>query len=151
AELGRIFESLARQNRYELPSLTRAKMLLGFQYLLEHRDEHFGNGRLARNVYERSVRRLASRLADVVPLTRALLTTLQPEDLVLEGVPETVWRCLDGDGYFFHLPCPSCGRSCRLRQTYLGCKVQCPGCKHEFEADWGEVNEPSAAPPNKGS
>ena len=142
-ELGRIFETMCRRDQYQLPSRTRAKLLLGFQYLLDHRDEHFGNGRLARNVYERSVRRLAGRLADVTPLTRALLTTLQSEDIVMEDVPEAVWRGLDDPARLFRLPCPGCRHACRLRQQYLGCKVHCPGCGHEFVADWGEVEGPA--------
>jgi hypothetical protein len=141
AELGRIFETMCRRDHYQLPSGTRAKLLLGFQYLLDHRDEHFGNGRLARNVYERSVRHLANRLVNTSPLTRALLTTLQPQDLVLEGVPATVWRGLDCEALSFRLRCPGCQHACRIRQQLLGCRVRCPGCQHEFEADWGEAEE----------
>jgi hypothetical protein len=48
AELGRVFATFSQRDRYLLPARTRAKLLLGFQYLLDHRDEHFGNGRLAR-------------------------------------------------------------------------------------------------------
>jgi hypothetical protein len=140
-ELGRIFETMCRRDQYQLPGGTRARLLLGFQYLLDHRDEHFGNGRLARNVYERSVRHLANRLVNTTPLTRALLTTLQPQDLVLEGVPATVWRGLDGEALYFRLRCPGCQHACRIRQPLLGCRVRCPGCQHEFEADWGEVDD----------
>jgi hypothetical protein len=139
-ELGRIFATFCRRDRYRLPARTRAKLLLGFQYLLDRRDEHFGNGRLARTVFERSVRRLASRLAGVEPLTKALLTTLQPEDVVMEGVPEEVWDGLEDDARTFHLPCPGCARPSRLPQRLLGSKVRCHQCAHEFEADWGEVD-----------
>jgi hypothetical protein len=76
-ELGRIFESLCRQNRYLLPAATRGRLLAGFTHLTAHRDEHFGNGRLARNCFERAVSRLANRITNVVPLTRELLTTLE--------------------------------------------------------------------------
>src|SRR5262249_4579675 len=72
AELGHIFQFLCSKDRYVLPPRTRVKLLLGFQYLLDHRDEHFGNGRLARNVFERAIGRLANRIASVVPLTREL-------------------------------------------------------------------------------
>ncbi len=52
SELGRIFDLLRKHDHYELAGLTRAKLLLGFQHLLAHKDEHFGNGRMVRNVYE---------------------------------------------------------------------------------------------------
>jgi predicted RNA-binding Zn-ribbon protein involved in translation (DUF1610 family) len=141
-ELGRIFQSMCERDRYQLPSRTRAKLLLGFGHLLDRRDEHFGNGRLARNVYERSVRRLANRLAGIRPLTRELLTTLQPEDIVLEGVPASAWAGVETDSHSFRLACPGCGNHSRLSQQHLGHDVQCRKCGHTFPADWGEVTPP---------
>jgi Cdc6-like AAA superfamily ATPase len=141
AELGRIFQRLCERDRYQLPGRTRAKLLLGFRHLLGQRDEHFGNGRLVRTVFERSVRRLANRLAGIKPLTRELLTTLQAEDLVLDEVPAALWGQLDSDTLRFALSCPGCQQSSRLSQKYLGRKVQCRRCGHEFDADWGEAVE----------
>jgi hypothetical protein len=144
-ELGRIFETMCQRDHYELPARVRAKLLLGFQHLLDRRDEHFGNGRLARNIFERAVRRLANRLAPLPSLTRELLTRLEPEDIVMEGVPAAVWSELERDGLVFRLSCPSCRHTSRLAHAHLGCKVQCRRCNHEFVADWGEViNEAGA-------
>jgi hypothetical protein len=137
-ELARIFQTLCERDRYQLPGRTRARLLLGFRHLLNQRDEHFGNGRLARTVFERSVRRLANRLAGIKPLTRELLTTLQAEDLVLDDVPAAVWGALDADALRIALSCPGCQQAIQLSQKYLGRKVQCRRCGHEFEADWGE-------------
>ncbi|HMF11651.1 MAG TPA: AAA family ATPase, partial [Gemmataceae bacterium] len=139
-ELGRVFATFAERDRYHLPAGTRAKLLLGFQYLLAGRDEHFGNGRLARNIFERSVRRLASRLSGVESLSKALLTTLQPDDIVVEGVPGAAWECLEDAERPFRLNCPGCQRACRLPLRLLGSKVRCQ-CGHEFEADWGEPGD----------
>jgi hypothetical protein len=143
-ELGRVFTTFSKRDRYQLPARTRAKLLLGFQYLLGRRDEHFGNGRLARTVFEHSVRRLASRLVGVRPLTKVLLTTLEPQDVVMEGVPAAIWTDLDNDARPFRLPCPGCGNSSRLPQRLLGCRVRCHRCNNEFEADWGEPGEQAA-------
>jgi len=139
AELGRIFESLCRQNRYTLPTLTRVKLLLGFHYLLAHRDEHFGNGRLVRNVFEQAIGRLANRITGVLPLTRELLTTLEPGDVEMEGVPAAVWDDLGDEARSFRLECPGCRHSSRFPQKFLGLKVQCRRCQACFDADWGEV------------
>ncbi|HMF12610.1 MAG TPA: AAA family ATPase [Gemmataceae bacterium] len=136
-ELGRVFATFAERDRYQLPAATRAKLLLGFQYLLTRLDEHFGNGRLARNIFERSVRRLASRLSGVTSLTKALLTTLQPDDIVLESVPAEALTGLENAERPFRLLCPGCQRPSRLPQRLLGSRVRC-ACAHEFEADWGE-------------
>jgi hypothetical protein len=138
AELGRIFESMCERDRYQLPPRSRAKLLLGFQHLLGRRDEHFGNGRVARNVFERSVRRLANRLAGVSPLTRELLTTLQPEDLVLEGVPESAWSGPEAEARQFRVSCPECGHSSKAPVRHLGRQLACH-CGHEFTAPWGDL------------
>jgi hypothetical protein len=149
-ELGRVFATFAQRDHYQLPAATRAKLLLGFRYLLDRRDEHFGNGRLARNIFERSVRRLASRLSGVATLTKALLTTLQPDDIVLEGVPASALEGLENGERPFRLICPGCQRPSRLPQRLLGSKVRCQ-CGHEFEGDWGEPtdadNKPKPAGP----
>jgi hypothetical protein len=138
-ELGRIFETMCARDHYVLPGRTRARLLRGFQWLLDHRNEHFGNGRLARNVFERSLRRLANRLANVTPLTRELLTTLEPEDIWMESVPESAFQEPEGETAGFRLVCPSCSASSRLPGQHLGRKVACRRCGHEFFADWGEV------------
>jgi hypothetical protein len=140
-ELGRVFATFCQRDRYELPAPTRAKLLLGFQYLLDRRDEHFGNGRLARNVFEHSVRRQACRLAKVESLTRALLTTLEPEDIVMDGVPDTVWQKLGDEALSFGLSCPGCGNAARVPERLLGARVRCQHCRYEFEADWGELED----------
>jgi SpoVK/Ycf46/Vps4 family AAA+-type ATPase len=139
AELGSILLELCRKNQYELPVLSRVKLLLGFQYLLDRRDERFGNGRLARNLFERAIGQLANRIAAVVPLTRELLTTLEPDDVVLEGVPEAVWEPLDLEARRFRVTCPGCRHPSRLSQRMLGRKVQCKRCQTSFQADWGDV------------
>jgi hypothetical protein len=139
AELGSIFESLCKKNRYTISLLARVKLLLGFQHLLAHRDEHFGNGRLVRNCFERAIGRLADRIAGVAPLTREILTTLQPDDIEMEGVPAAVWKELDSPKRIFEVLCPGCRRHRRLPQKLLGHTVHCRECSHRFEAGWGEV------------
>ena len=138
-ELGHIFGLLAAGGHYELPARTRAKLLLGFHHLCGQKDDQFGNGRLARNIFERSVRKMASRLATKSHVDRKLLTTLEPEDLVLEGVPPDVWSDLAQESYLFRLSCPACTATSKLPQALLGNRVQCRKCQHEFQADWGEL------------
>lgn len=139
AEMGRITETLCSRNRYVLPALTRVKLLLGFQYLLDHRDENFGNGRLVRNMFEQAIGRLANRITGVAPLTREILTTLTPEDFVMPEVPASVWHDLESGSRSFHTVCPHCRHPSRLPQPLLGHKVQCKQCHESFPADWGEV------------
>ena len=139
SELGSIFQSLCAKNRYVLPPLTRVKLLLGFQHLLQLKDEHFGNGRLARNIFERAIGKLANRIASIAPLTRELLTTLEPADIDMPDVPAAIWRDLESTQRCFRTTCPHCQHASRLSQALLGNKVQCKRCEKSFQADWGEV------------
>jgi AAA+ superfamily predicted ATPase len=140
-ELGMIFQSLCRKSSYELPVLTRIKLLLGFTHLLKTRDEHFGNGRLVRNVFERSIGRLANRIAGVVPLTRELLTILEPGDIVMEDVPTSVWDNLDSQTRRVGALCPGCGHASSVPQSYLCQTVRCKHCQVQFCVEWGEILE----------
>ena len=89
-ELLEIFRVMSKKNHYRLTAPTKQKIYSNFQHLIDRKDEHFGNGRLARNVFERAIRRQATRLVTVAPITRQLLTTLEPEDIDIAGVPDEV-------------------------------------------------------------
>jgi hypothetical protein len=137
-ELCRIFHSLCEKNHYELPAGTRSRLLSGFEYLLARRDEHFGNGRLVRNVFEGAIRRLANRVADIVPLTKDLLTRLEPGDIVLPGVPENVLEAAALQRLQINVTCSGCGQVSRMSAAHLGRRVQCKKCQVRFNAHWGQ-------------
>lgn len=138
-ELGRIFQALCEANDYKLPVGTRLRLLAGFQYLLDRRDETFGNGRLARNVFETAIRRLANRVADIAPLTAELLTTLAPADIVMPGVPDRAYAHLIDPALRVATTCPGCGEKVRSQSAWLGRRVQCNRCGHGFRLDWGNL------------
>lgn len=86
-DLVKIFDGLCAKGQYTLTDAARDKLRGVFQSLVAQRDEYFGNGRLARNLFERAVGRMANRIVKIVPVTRALLTTFEPEDILLEDAP----------------------------------------------------------------
>lgn len=90
-ELMQIFLSICDKQHYHLLDATQSKVRCGFEYLIENRDEHFGNGRLARNVFEDAIRNMATRIRNVASVTRELLTTLHPEDIEMPEVPANVF------------------------------------------------------------
>ncbi|MBN1911500.1 MAG: AAA family ATPase [Pirellulales bacterium] len=137
-ELGRIFEIFCDKNRYEVPANVRAKILLGFQWRHTHRDERFGNGRMARNTFEKAIRRLANRIVDVVPLTKEILTTFEPADFEFPDVPDTAWEGLEEESWKFEVRCPGCDTPNKMPQKYLGHRMECNRCKHRFVAGWGK-------------
>jgi SpoVK/Ycf46/Vps4 family AAA+-type ATPase len=137
-ELCRIFQTLCEKNDYVLPPETRARLILGFDHLRQVRDEHFGNGRLVRNVFEHAIRRLANRVADIVPLTKGLLTRLEPVDIVLADVPESAIGDEAARDLQVNIVCPGCQNVSRLKVTNLGRHAQCKKCQAQFTANWGE-------------
>jgi SpoVK/Ycf46/Vps4 family AAA+-type ATPase len=137
SELGYIYQRMCGINHYELPARTRGKLLLGFHWLYESRDQHFGNGRLARNIFEDSLRCLANRIADVTPVTRELLTVLHPEDVELREVPRSVLEALDSDAMRFTTECNECHKELRVKIKHLGARVRCPHCRSKIQVEWG--------------
>lgn len=137
-ELGQIFHRMCTKNQYVIPPSARAKLLLGLQWLYNHRDEHFGNGRTVRNVFELSIRRLANRIADISRLSKEQLTVLDTDDIMLTGVPREELDDLTRLRPQFRITCPDCGSQCPVPQDYLGRRVKCNSCQREFAAEWGE-------------
>jgi hypothetical protein len=69
------------------------------------------------------------------------LTTLQPEDVVLEGVPEAAWAGPEAEARQFRLTCPQCGHTSKAAVRHLGRKLACR-CGHELIAPWGDLLAP---------
>ena len=90
-------------------------------------------------MFELAISQLANRIAGIAPLTRELLTTLEPEDIILEGVDPALWKELHSPARRFRITCPSCRQTSKLAQQFLGRKVQCKRCHNSFQADWGEI------------
>lgn len=78
-ELGRIVERQAAQHQYELPEDTRGALFAYFDSLV--RDERFGNGRTARQTFQRMTERHAQRVVELIGPTTEDLVRLLPEDL----------------------------------------------------------------------
>ena len=80
-ELLEIFESFCKKGDYQLTNEAKAKLLFMFEDLYQNKDKTFGNGRLARNVYEKSIENQANRIASAPKLTKKILTTLEADDV----------------------------------------------------------------------
>ncbi len=85
-ELLAIFASMAGKSHFNLTPATRNKLLRIFEELYGSRDKAFGNARLVRNLFEKSIEKQANRLAVLNSLTDEDLTTLLPEDIPTEAL-----------------------------------------------------------------
>lgn len=142
-ELARIFGLMCDHNRYEIGPDTRAKVMIGFRLLHEHRDKHFGNGRTVRNLFEHAIRRMANRIAGITELSIEQLTTIDTEDIAFRAASADMLEQLNSlsqnNSHQFHITCPNCEHAKDIPQRLLGQHVKCPKCKHKFFTDWGEV------------
>ncbi len=84
-QLMEIFCGLCERNGYTLDEDVAKAARRAFQKMYDHRDEHFGNARDVRNVFETAVARQANRLAGMAAPGKQALMTLSLEDLDLTG------------------------------------------------------------------
>jgi SpoVK/Ycf46/Vps4 family AAA+-type ATPase len=86
-QLIEIFRRFCEQTDYSLSTDAEGKLLALFQEAFSRRDETFGNARLARNVFQRSVANLASRIVKLERPEQANLQLIEASDI---EPPETL-------------------------------------------------------------
>jgi ribosomal protein S27E len=121
-----------------LPTESRRRLLRGFTYLYISRDQHFGNGRCSRNSFERSVRRMANRLAKISDINHEVLTTLEPQDIEVAGIAETHLTALAEKAGSVRVQCADCNAAQVVDDQLLGTEMKCDSCQESFVANWGE-------------
>lgn len=147
--LCRIFALIAGKAKYQLPTESRRRLLRGFTYRYIGRDRHFGNGRCSRNSFERSVRRLANRLAGLREVDHDLLTTLESEDIEVAGVAQAHLAAMADESGRVRVTCKHCQSSQVIDDQLLATEVECSSCQQQYQADWGEPVAELAAPPEE--
>lgn len=135
--LCQIFELIASKAKYDLPSETRRRLLRGFTHLYINRDRHFGNGRMSRNSFERSVRRLANRIATAPEITRELLMTMEPVDIEVPDVTDEQLNALVMSPGLIRVLCQQCDAPQVVDDKNLGSEITCSACDEKFLVAWG--------------
>jgi SpoVK/Ycf46/Vps4 family AAA+-type ATPase len=80
-ELVAIFNKFCKDSHFEPTEAASEKLYDLFNQLYDSRDRTFGNARLARNLFEKTIEQQANRLAVLPSLTKEVLTTILPEDI----------------------------------------------------------------------
>lgn len=80
-ELGTIFRQMAAKANYRLSDDVEHWLNPYIAMLTANRDKHFGNGRWARNLFEKSIERQAIRVTELVDPSKEELMTLRMKDL----------------------------------------------------------------------
>lgn len=80
-ELTAIFNKLCRDSHFHTTPAANETLKAGLTQLYEQRDRTFGNGRLVRNLFEKTIEQQANRLAALSDFTDEVLTTILPDDI----------------------------------------------------------------------
>ncbi len=143
--LCQIFELIASSAQYVLTGETRRRLLRGMTALHAARDKHFGNGRLSRNAFERTVRAMANRLVDAGATDRTSLVTITPADVRLPDLPPEVLDVLCQSAGSIRVLCPHCQAAAIMDDDRLGTTSDCQKCGKSHDIPWGEpVPQPAA-------
>jgi AAA+ superfamily predicted ATPase len=81
SELLTIVKQMASKSGYTLNTEVEQKFHDLFTRLYQTRDKTFGNGRLARNIFEKTIEAQANRIASIPELTEQILTQIEPADV----------------------------------------------------------------------
>lgn len=80
-ELLVIFDKICEQSHFSLAEQSRDVLLKKMTLLYENRDSRFGNGRLVRNIFDKTVEKQANRLSKLSKVSKEMLMTIDPEDI----------------------------------------------------------------------
>jgi stage V sporulation protein K len=80
-ELLVIFEKICEQSHFNLADKSRDVLLNKLTLLYENRDKKFGNGRLVRNIFDKTIEKQANRLSKLSNVTKEMLMTIMPDDI----------------------------------------------------------------------
>ena len=76
-----IFERMLEKAQHRATEAARASIEFALINLCENRDQHFGNARVVRNLFEHVQQEQANRLGSVAEPTHEQLLTIKPTDI----------------------------------------------------------------------
>lgn len=81
-ELFEMFNKFCSDSNFKVSTNAQEKTKILLKNNWEKRDKFFGNGRLVRNIFEKTLEHQANRIASIVPLTDEVLTTIEEDDVI---------------------------------------------------------------------
>ena len=81
-ELMQIFNYIAMKNDYILSEGAATKIALVIEDAVKHKDNHFGNARYVRNLFERIITQQASRITSESKITNEILSMIEEIDVL---------------------------------------------------------------------
>ena len=134
-EMCRIFEKMCKNDEYKFTQATLAHACILFNFAYYQRNEHFGNGRFVRNVYENTTMKQSARLASLKQITKEELATIEHPDIPFGMVSEFNTQNLDISQSRWNGICPGCQQKIKAKLDFIGKRVTCK-CEQKFVFPW---------------
>lgn len=80
-DLTKIFQMQMRKNEYTMDSTTTLYLKKQLEYVVAHKNKNFGNGRYARNLFEKAIQNQAKRISKEKNPTNDMLMRISKEDI----------------------------------------------------------------------
>lgn len=80
-ELVEVFKIFCKKAGFVADEGAEKRLVEVFRILCDNKDRTFGNGRLARNLFEKTIEKQANRIINIVPITDEILNTITAEDI----------------------------------------------------------------------
>lgn len=140
SDLCQIFELMCNANSYQLTPEARGNLAIILNRIFTDRDQNFGNARLVRNAYERTLGNHADRLATSdESITREALSTIEAVDLPFQFA-RGISSPFDLKDSIWHVNCPQCENSTSASLPFLGQIVKCNSCVTRFRCPWWNLD-----------
>jgi replication-associated recombination protein RarA len=142
-QLVEVFEKFCNASDFSLTVDAKKKVSGLFKVLHDQRDDTFGNGRLARNVFEQTVNLQASRIIATSNVNRAVLSTIESPDIphanlelprsgdgkgVATSTSEQTARVVSATDVKIAFRCPKCAKTLRTNAKLAGKQGKCRYC-----------------------
>lgn len=135
SEMCRIYAKMCQKEEYTLSKEALAYSCVLFTLAHRQKDEHFGNGRFVRNIYENTTMKQSARLASEHQITKQALATLEQGDIPFEMIPNFDMGNLDLSQSRWSGCCPACRNSFDVPLDFIGRQVKCK-CGEIFKFPW---------------
>lgn len=135
SEMCRIFKKLCNHEEYILTPTAKAYACILFSAAHFHKDEHFGNGRFVRNIYENTTLKQSARLASLNQITKESLSTIEADDIPFEMINGFDAASIDLSQSLWEGNCPACEKKYRVALDQIGKDHHCV-CQQVFAFPW---------------
>ena len=139
SDLCRIFSGMAKANGLKCTPDLRRKLLVHYTLAYRRRSARWGNARDARNLFESTVTRQATRISSASDFSPEALMGLEAGDIVSPYESEYTAR-IEKQAQFI-TKCPSCGAIYSWDPNAEYSEAECSSCKKPFNIEFGELAE----------